>query len=187
MKVRAPGLLITTIARKAESAGGAMEDFSTRTTRLSQYCHQADSYVKKPLSQRWHVFPDGTRVQRDLYSAWLARFVRQNTLDTGQVCETWPAADQLLRRAGSRFMQSASVSRSSGDHGQSVGVDRPPKSLERGDGAASAPSSSGARSTRAHRGRDHARRTGGLHPVREGREKATPARDKGTSGLQAGE
>lgn len=26
---------------------------------------------KKQLSDRWHIFPDGTRVQRDMYSGFL--------------------------------------------------------------------------------------------------------------------
>lgn len=106
---KAPGLFVTMLRRKAESAGGAVIEFSTRSTRLSQYDHRSRLYQKKPLSQRWHVFDDGTRVQRDLYSAYLARFVEANTLDTRQ-CEThWLAAEPQLRRAVSRPDQSASA------------------------------------------------------------------------------
>lgn len=39
--------------------------------RASQYDHKSDSYNKKKLSQRWHKFEDGTKVQRDIYSAFL--------------------------------------------------------------------------------------------------------------------
>lgn len=39
--------------------------------RASQYDHRSDTYKKKQLSDRWHVFRDGTKVQRDLYSAFL--------------------------------------------------------------------------------------------------------------------
>lgn len=39
--------------------------------RASQYDHKSNSYNKKKLSQRWHKFEDGTRVQRDIYSAFL--------------------------------------------------------------------------------------------------------------------
>ena len=37
----------------------------------SQFDHQTNTYVKKKLSQRWHVFVDGTMVQRALYSVFL--------------------------------------------------------------------------------------------------------------------
>ena len=39
--------------------------------RASQYDHKSNSYNKKKLSQRWHKFEDGTKVQRDIYSAFL--------------------------------------------------------------------------------------------------------------------
>lgn len=39
--------------------------------RASQYDHKSNTYNKKKLSQRWHSFDDGTKVQRDIYSAFL--------------------------------------------------------------------------------------------------------------------
>jgi hypothetical protein len=40
----------------------------------SQYDHSTQTFTKKPLAQRWHVFGDGRgQVQRDVYSAFLAR------------------------------------------------------------------------------------------------------------------
>lgn len=39
--------------------------------RASQYDHKSNTYNKKKLSQRWHKFEDGTKVQRDIYSAFL--------------------------------------------------------------------------------------------------------------------
>ena len=39
--------------------------------RASQYDHMSDSYVKKPLGQRTHVFPDGRGSPRDGYSSFL--------------------------------------------------------------------------------------------------------------------
>lgn len=106
---RAPGMFVSTIRRKAESAGADVVEFSTYKTRLSQYNHITKEYVKKPLSQRWTYFPDGTRVQRDIYSAWLALFVTQDTLDVSRCEKHWAAVEALLREAGSRFNQSVSV------------------------------------------------------------------------------
>lgn len=108
VKRRAPSMLISIIKRKVESTGAEMIEFSTRTTRLSQFSHETGEYVKKPLSQRKHVFSDGTWVQRDLYSAWLARFVEQDRLDASQCVLHWAAAEPLLKRAASGFNQSAS-------------------------------------------------------------------------------
>jgi hypothetical protein len=136
VKVRAPGEYMKLLNRKAENAGGKVDVFSTRKTRLSQYCHVGDAYAKKPLSQRWHQFPDGTRCQRDLYSAFLARFVQDDTLDARGAAMAFPAAEPLLRQAASsatirivKPTQSASVSGSTRCHVPSdVRADRLPKS-----------------------------------------------------------
>ena len=79
------------------------------------------------MSQRWQVFEDGTRVQRDLYSAWLARFVENDRLDASQLKESWAAAEPLLRRAASGLEESASGRGFPQPHAKSVGADRPSK------------------------------------------------------------
>ena len=109
-------------------------EFATRTTRLSQVSHDTGEYVKKPLSQRWHVFADGSRVQRDMYSAWLARFVEGDRLAASQCRAQWAAAEPLLRRAASGFDQSVSGAGFARPHVRpsnrgGVGADRP---LQRG-------------------------------------------------------
>ena len=95
------------LKREAECAGVRVIEISPHKTRLSQYSHDTGIYTKKPLSQRWHVFADGSKVQRDLYSGYLARFVVNDTLDARQCVAHWPVAEQLLARAASRFSQSA--------------------------------------------------------------------------------
>ena len=52
VKNRAPGMFMEILRRKAENAGGSIVEFSTKTTKLSQYCHKCGKYTKKPLSQR---------------------------------------------------------------------------------------------------------------------------------------
>jgi hypothetical protein len=99
VKVRAPGAFFDRFERKADSAGAKTNEFSTYTTKLSQYCHMRKDYVKKPLSQRRHVFPDGTWVDRDLYSAWLACSVQGDELDATRAEEAWAAAQLPLRTA----------------------------------------------------------------------------------------
>jgi len=108
VKVRAPGMFVGVVRRKAESAGGGLETFSTRTTKLSQVC-LCGCVEKKPLSQRIHRCTCGVGpVQRDLFSGFLARFVSDNTLDARQAVLAWPGAEPLLQRAASSVSQPAS-------------------------------------------------------------------------------
>jgi putative transposase len=71
---RAPGSFIAMLSRKAASAGGQVALIDTRTTRLSQAC-ACGAVVKKPLSQRTHRCPCGVVADRDVFSAYLVRFV----------------------------------------------------------------------------------------------------------------
>ena len=110
VKVRAPGLFVSTLRRKAVSAGAAVVELPTRTARLSQFDHSTGEYVKKPLSQRMHVFGSGTiePAQRDLYSAFLARCCKKDHLDIRRANAAWPGAEPLLRRAMAREKEPAS-------------------------------------------------------------------------------
>jgi len=97
---RAPGMCMKHLKRKAESAGGRMEECSTYKTCLSQVCHGCGKKRKKKLSERVHVCVDcGVMMQRDLYSAYLARYVEGNKLQVSQAVEAWEGAETLLRTA----------------------------------------------------------------------------------------
>jgi hypothetical protein len=97
---RAPGMFVAILRRKKKALGEELFEFSTRTTKLSQIDHKTGVCTKKALSERVHVFQDGEIVQRDLYSAHLARFVREDeTLDINHVVSTWTGAEPLLRCA----------------------------------------------------------------------------------------
>ena len=106
VKNRAPGMFMEILRRKAENAGGSVDEFSTRTTKLSQYCHKCGKYTKKPLSQRVHTCCN-LNIQRDIYSAFLAGSVVENsgestvrsTLDTADVTKRWRSTEAVLRRA----------------------------------------------------------------------------------------
>ena len=63
---------------------------------------------KKKLSERYHRCGCGVIAQRDLYSAFLARFVKKDYLDAQQACASWKAAEPLLSRAVSRLEQQTS-------------------------------------------------------------------------------
>lgn len=111
-KVRASGMFVSTLIRKAESAGGRVVELNTQKLKMSQYDHQTGVCTKKPLSQRWHdLGTAGVLVQRDCYSAFLAKNAIENKHKPSQLEETWAAAKPLLRRAGLCVEQSESGTR----------------------------------------------------------------------------
>ena len=68
---KAPASLVTILKNKCTSLGlPGVIPINTKV-RASQYNHLTDSYQKKELSQRWNEMPDGRKIQRDLYSAFL--------------------------------------------------------------------------------------------------------------------
>ena len=104
----APGMFIEHLRRTVASTGGTLSEFPTRSTRLSQYCHGCQSYVKKPLSQRWHHCTCGIGpVQRDLYSAWLAAHLDSANPIPSIAHDEWEGADLCLLAAVEALVQRA--------------------------------------------------------------------------------
>ena len=68
---KAPAELIEILRQKCESLGLPGVNKVSTLLRASQYNHQSKEYIAKSLSQRWNDMPDGRRIQRDLYSAFL--------------------------------------------------------------------------------------------------------------------
>ncbi|MDA8333722.1 MAG: hypothetical protein M0Z41_01840 [Peptococcaceae bacterium] len=68
---RSPGYFIKQGKYRFDSSGGCVKEVNTWKFKASQYDHILHDTNKKQLSMRWHELPDGTRVQRDLYSAFL--------------------------------------------------------------------------------------------------------------------
>lgn len=101
ISVRAPGAFMNTLTRKAERAGGGRHIIEVRALKTSQYDHTTHDFVKKPLSERWHVFRDGRgRVQRDVYSAFLALHAQGNTHNPSGLDLAWEELASSLLRAG---------------------------------------------------------------------------------------
>jgi putative transposase len=102
VKVRAPGMFVEQLRRKAESAGGELRDLHTWSLKLSQYDHITQGYAPKPLSQRWHVLGDGSGVvQRDIYSAFLARCVVDGkTHHPSHIDSMWATQKPVLLQTG---------------------------------------------------------------------------------------
>ncbi len=100
---RSPATFMSKMRYKAENAGGVLYEFSTYKTALSQTC-VCGSKEKKPLKQRWHHCSNcGAIAQRDLFSANLARYVDNHSLDISQAKESWAGVDTLLAQAVSKL------------------------------------------------------------------------------------
>ena len=105
---KAPGMLKDILQRKAETANGKVIEINTYATKLSQTCI-CSKIQKKKLSQRWHECTDcNTTAQRDVFSAYLAYYVEDNSLDICQSKKDWPGAKVLHDTAISRLRQRTS-------------------------------------------------------------------------------
>ncbi|MFC8575084.1 hypothetical protein ACFUCO_17005 [Heyndrickxia sporothermodurans] len=68
---RAPAMFVSILEEKVKRLGGSFIKVNTHKFKASQYCHVRDNYIKKALSQCWHQIDENTKIQRDLYSAFL--------------------------------------------------------------------------------------------------------------------
>lgn len=68
---KAPSMFLSILERKVVQSGGKSIKINTTEAKASQYNHLNHKYNKKKLSQRWNKMPDGRKIQRDLYSAFL--------------------------------------------------------------------------------------------------------------------
>jgi hypothetical protein len=129
--LRAPGMFVAHLKRTVAKTGGSLREVVTPTTKLSQYCHGCQTYVKKPLSQRWHQCSCGIGpVQRDLYSAFLLAYLPATDTTPSIAQEDWEGAEPRLLAAMECLLQRARegqwVPRSFGITGAGA---RRPKSL----------------------------------------------------------
>lgn len=87
---RAPAKLIAIIDRKLHPYGLTVKKIDTVKVKASQFNHFTQTYVKKPLSNRWNHFEQGN-VQRDLYSAFLIMNTKDNLqeIDVERANKTW--------------------------------------------------------------------------------------------------
>jgi len=109
-RCRAPGMFVERLRQKAENAGGYVNEFPTKTTKLSQRCVCGD-IKRKPLSQRVHTCNCGVIAQRD-FSANLARYVDVDGCYQAEAAlDGFQSVDSLLwsawQQAGNLYRQSS--------------------------------------------------------------------------------
>jgi len=106
ISVKSPGFVQSELKRKAESAGGSFVKFSCQKTALSQ-THLTGERIKKSLSERVHYDKSGFVMQRDLFSAYLARYVNQDELLLQDAVNQYPGSEPILVEAWKQYRQSA--------------------------------------------------------------------------------
>lgn len=74
---KAPAMLIQILQQKCSTLGLPGVIKVPTSVRASQYNHITKDYQKKTLGQRWNIMPDGKRIQRDLYSAFLLQHTNE--------------------------------------------------------------------------------------------------------------
>ena len=112
---------MSTLTRKAERAAGSRTIIDIRSLRTSQYDRTADTFEKKRLSQRWHVLRDGRgRVQRDVYSAFMALHREGNRHDRRKLETAWAALESTLCGAGLCVLNKLQVDGTAGPRDPSV-------------------------------------------------------------------
>ncbi|MFQ4142122.1 transposase [Chlorogloeopsis sp. ULAP02] len=95
---KSPASFQSELKRKAENAGGTVLMFSTRKTALSQTC-LCGNKQKKSLSQRvHHCSVCGLKMQRDILSAYLSRYIdpKTETLSIQLARSGWLGMEQSL-------------------------------------------------------------------------------------------
>lgn len=107
ISAKSPGFVQSELKRKAESAGGSFVKFSCQKTALSQ-THLTGERIKKFLSERVHYDKSGFVMHRDLFSAYLARFVNQDELSLQDAVNQYSGSEPILVEAWKRYQQSAS-------------------------------------------------------------------------------
>lgn len=103
ISAKSPGFVQAELKRKAESADGSFQKFSTRKTALSQ-THLDGERIKKSLSQRMHKDNSGLKMHRDLFSAFLARYVNdEDNLLLQSAQQEWTRLESVLKSAWQEF------------------------------------------------------------------------------------
>ena len=104
---KSPGFFQSELTRKAENAGGQLVKFSTKKTALSQ-THLDGSRFKKSLSQRIHKDVTGIQMHRDIFTAYLSRFVHDELLLIEDAASQYAAMEPLLMEGWEEYHKAVS-------------------------------------------------------------------------------
>jgi hypothetical protein len=106
ISAKSPGFFQSELKRKVEKTGGKFIKFSTKKTALSQ-THLDGTAIKKKLSQRVHEDVTGFKMHRDLFSAFLARHVNDDSLSLLDAQNEYPGSEPILVDGWKLYQQTA--------------------------------------------------------------------------------
>lgn len=102
---KSPSFVQSELKRKAESANGSFTKFSPQKTALSQ-THLSGNRIRKTLSERVHKDETGIIMHRDLFSAFLSRYVNdEDNLLLHLALGEWERLEPILVQAWKRFQR----------------------------------------------------------------------------------
>ncbi len=104
ISAKSPGFFQSELKRKVENTGGQFIKFSTRNTALSQ-THSSGIRIKKKLSERVHHDVNGFKMHRDLWSAYLARHVYDDSLSVVDGLLDYPWSEPIMMDAWKEYNQ----------------------------------------------------------------------------------
>ena len=105
---KAPSSFLETINTKLSYQGKTIQYVNTWTVKASQYCPLSNTYQKKKLAQRFHKTPEGVKIQRDCFSAWLIKNVNKakNKVNRKKCLETYETFYQAYKKTESSLRSS---------------------------------------------------------------------------------
>lgn len=103
---RAPAMLIEMLRLKVEALGGKLYKSNAYKIKASQIDHQTKFYTKKKLSERYHILQDGTKIQRDYYSAFIEQHVDEenNVVNFEKCTQDFPAFYEMYKADMNRLI-----------------------------------------------------------------------------------
>jgi len=78
LSLKSPSMFLTILNRKLKYQDKELLKVNTWTVKASQYNPFDNTYTKKNLFQRWQILSDEIKIQRDIFSAWLIKNVKDD-------------------------------------------------------------------------------------------------------------
>jgi len=105
--IKAPSMFLNILDRKLKYQDKQLIKVNTWTVKASQYNPFDDTYTKKLLSQRWHDLGNEIKIQRDIFSAWLIKNVKDNLqeIDRQKCLDTFEKFYSLYQIEENRLRQ----------------------------------------------------------------------------------
>ena len=90
IQIHAPAALIQKVKQRIQYCKGTFTEINTVKVKASQFNHITGEYISSELNKRWKELITGTKVQRDLYSAFLLyNALDEETIDIDRCNKTF--------------------------------------------------------------------------------------------------